>query len=405
MKILLGGIPLGCNNIGDEAILACVIRIFRQARPDAELVGSTRDREGTARKFGVETVPLYGFERMFPAEHFHRVLKDIDLFVWAGATGLSDYPRMGCTLLRIARSHGVQTMVWSVGMNDVFNPSFFQLRGKKRTLCGLVRKMTGYDLKRAWEERMVLAVRREIARNLGECRLVVLRDWRSLRELRRCAPFPEAVAGADSAVLQDGVDFEKLPWSAECAGRFNNAAKRLAVCISEQNPIRQQREFCEWLDRLHAARPDLLTVMIPMNLKTDYVLMRELISNLEHPERVMLTNFGEPEEVQALVGRCSLVLSSRLHLIILALNCLVPCIGIARGSKIPFFLDEFGLPCTGSTEHIDFAALSEMVNYYLDLEGFNEQARPRREKLLADLDGARFLLKQALDALPGPRGR
>lgn len=403
MRILLGGIPLGCDNIGDEAILACVIRIFRQARPDADLVISTRDREGTARKFNVETVPLYGFEKAFPAEHFHQALKGIDLFVWAGATGLSDYPRMGCKLLRSARRHGVETVVWNVGMNNVFNPSFFQLRGRKLALCELVRKITSCDLKQHWEARMVFTVRREIARVLGECRLVVLRDWRSLDELRRCAPFSEAVCGADSAMLQCGADFEKLPWSAECAGRFNRAAKRLAICISDQNPIRQQREFCQWLDRLHAANPDILTVMIPMNLKTDYVLMRKLISNLECPERVMLTDFAEPEEVQTLVGRCSLVLSSRLHLIILALNRLVPCIGIARGSKIPFFLDEFELPCAGSTEDIDFVALSEMVNLYLETEGFAEQARPRREKLLAGLDRAQLLLKQVLDALPGAK--
>ena len=34
MRILQGGIPLGCDNIGDEAILACVVRMLRERVPD-----------------------------------------------------------------------------------------------------------------------------------------------------------------------------------------------------------------------------------------------------------------------------------------------------------------------------------------------------------------------------------
>ena len=60
MKILLGGIPLGCDNIGDEAILACVAGMLRETVPDVELTVATRDA-GTAERLGVEVVPPYGF--------------------------------------------------------------------------------------------------------------------------------------------------------------------------------------------------------------------------------------------------------------------------------------------------------------------------------------------------------
>ena len=49
MKILLGGVPLGCDNIGDEAIIASVVTLLRKIVPDAELTVCTRDRENTAR--------------------------------------------------------------------------------------------------------------------------------------------------------------------------------------------------------------------------------------------------------------------------------------------------------------------------------------------------------------------
>ena len=55
-----------------------------------------------------------------------------------------------------------------------------------------------------------------------------------------------------------------------------------------------------------------------MDLQTDYIMvLKALQSRLRHPERTLLTDFAEPEEVQAEVGHCSLVVSSRLHLLIL----------------------------------------------------------------------------------------
>ena len=35
MKLLLGGVPLGCDNIGDEAIIACVVKLIRSLVNDA----------------------------------------------------------------------------------------------------------------------------------------------------------------------------------------------------------------------------------------------------------------------------------------------------------------------------------------------------------------------------------
>ena len=86
MKILLGGVPFGCDNIGDEAILASVIGLVRGIRPDAELVVSTGDRAGTERKFGLKTVPLYGFAPAEPAERLREALDGVDFYIWAGAT-------------------------------------------------------------------------------------------------------------------------------------------------------------------------------------------------------------------------------------------------------------------------------------------------------------------------------
>ena len=60
MKILLGGVPLGCDNIGDEAIIAGVVKMLKESIPGVELTVATAD-PATAANLGVNVVPLFGF--------------------------------------------------------------------------------------------------------------------------------------------------------------------------------------------------------------------------------------------------------------------------------------------------------------------------------------------------------
>ena len=61
MKLLLGGVPLGCDNIGDEAIVGCAVGLLRRLFPEVEITVCTRDIEGTAARLRVAAAPLYGF--------------------------------------------------------------------------------------------------------------------------------------------------------------------------------------------------------------------------------------------------------------------------------------------------------------------------------------------------------
>ena len=400
MKILLGGVPFGCDNIGDEAILASVIGVVRGIRPDAELVVSTGDRAGTERKFGLKTVPLYGFDPAVPAKRFREALDGVDVYIWAGATGLSDYPEMACTLLETAHSCGVRTIVWGVGMNDVFNPAFFTLHGKKKKLADTLRSCLGLDLEKRWIERRVRSVRARLAAALGRCDLIVLRDAMSLDELRRCAPFPDAVVGADTAILQKQCPAESLPWIESERDLFQSASARMAVCVSEQNRIRELDAFIGWLDGMIEKHPGLLVVTVPMNPKTDYRVMAEMKSRSKHPDRILSLRFLEPEEVQTVAAGCSVIVSSRLHLLILGLNNLVPGVGIARGSKIEFFLSRFGLATAGTTDRLDLPRLTESVERALSHQDeFKQNASSVHADMIEDLRRAMSLLKQTLTKL------
>ena len=399
MKILLGGVPFGCDNIGDEAILASVIGVFRRLCPSAELVVCTGDREGTERKFGLKTAPLYGFDRALPAERIAESLSGVDFYVWAGATGLSDYPEMACSLLETVHAAGVRSIVWNVGMNDEFNPNFFTLGGKYRAFTDKIRSFTGLDLAQLWRKRRICAVRHRLARTLSRCNLVVLRDPKSLETLRRCAPFPDAVSGADTAILQAQCRWDELPWPDSERAVFESASARMAVCISEQNPIRESDAFIDWLDSTLESRPGLLAVTLPMNPKTDYEVMLKLRGMSRHQDRILPLRFLEPEQVQAVAARCDLIVSSRLHLLILGLNNLVPGVGIARGSKITNFISQFGLVTAGTTGQLDLSALTAAVESALTgRDEFRLRAKFVRAELLADLEQAIGLLKQTLES-------
>ena len=112
MNILLGGVPFGRNNVGDEAILECVTRIVREVRPDAQITVSTDDGAATAAKLDVRTVPLFGFAAPYSHEEMAAALRTHDVFIWAGATGLSDYPEIPCGMFRMAQAAGRKTILW-----------------------------------------------------------------------------------------------------------------------------------------------------------------------------------------------------------------------------------------------------------------------------------------------------
>ena len=58
---------------------------------------------------------------------------------------------------------------------------------------------------------------------------------------------------------------------------------------------------------------------------------------------------------------CGVVLSSRLHLLILAANAGTPGLGIARGSKLANWLANFGRTVEGSVSNCDWKKVTDHV--------------------------------------------
>ena len=335
MKILLGGIPLGCDNVGDEAIVACVVRMLRESVPGVELTVATAD-ESTASLLGVAVVPPYGFAGV-PLEGFADAARRHDAYVWCGATGLSDYPDVALGLLEAAQSAGVATYIWGVGMDDELNPVFFKAHGKRRLALSLL-GLTGW-----YERRMRARLAKRIAAVLPKCRGVWLRDPQSAAMLAAMGYKPAGVA-ADTAIL---LGERKPPRAPGGAGR----RPVLGLCISTQRQVAD----LDGVRRLVAAVRDTgaRVTGIPMNPKTDRALLESL--------GVECIKGDTPEAVVEAAAECDVVLSSRLHLLILAANAGTPIMGIARGSKLANWLANFGRRVEGSVYDCDWAAVTRRV--------------------------------------------
>ena len=383
---------LGCDNIGDEAIIACVVDLLRRICPGAELAVCTRDGETTARRLGVTAVPLYGFPPEPRLREFAEEVGRHDVYIWFGATGLSDYPERGLRLLDIARKAGKKTIVWGVGMNSQLNPAFYRAAGRRLALLRLLSaaSLGLIDWVRAYENHLCRRTRRHIRRSLGACSLVVLRDGESLSEVEKCG-VRGAVAGADTAILQASAPRPPLGPAPE--------AVRIGFCISAQNAVRDLGGVKELWNSL-LKDPGIRLVLIPMNPRTDRLLMLDLAAKTDHPERIECLESDLPADVQACASQCRVVVSSRLHLLILASNAGVPGLGIERGSKIANYLKAFGRTSSGSVENCDFEALERQIREVIAMppETVRSQMQGVMDRMHHRLEAAAELLRRALEA-------
>ena len=348
MKILLGGIPLGCDNIGDEAIIACVVKMLKESIPGVELTVATAD-PSTAANLGVNVVPVFGFLDV----GFHGFAEEVrrhDAYVWCGATGLSDYPHVALELVEIAQREGVPTFVWGVGMDDELNPVFFKVAGKRRFLLrclGLV----------GWYERRLRArLARRLARVLPRCRGVWLRDPQSAAMLASMG-FPGAGVAADTAILMREGRAPARPVAQE------RDPPVLGLCISTQRQVVDLDGVRRLIAAVRAAGARVLG--IPMNIKTDRALLEKL--------GVECIPGTTPDAVMAAAAECDVVLSSRLHLLILAANAGTPGLGIARGSKLANWLSNFGQTVVGSVYDCNWDKVTEQV--LAAFKGWGEPSR------------------------------
>jgi len=411
-KILLGGVPFGCNNIGDEAILARVVSIVREINPESDITVSTAAPLETSNLLNVKTCPLYGFdvgvsrsEHKLNKKRFIGALKEVELFIWAGATGLSDYPGASLSCLIEAQKLNLKTIIFCTGMNDQLNPAHFKLSsGKKFALLNFLTLLSGrnIDFLKTYEIKKENALRKSLKDVLDKCDLVINRDRQSCIQLMRSQLVQRPIIAADPAItLPILVPSEKI-WGNALIDFMNTPKKLIGICISSQQNLAEQEQFTKWLDHIIQTK-NVKIVFIPMNPITDFDTMATIKDGMQYQSETIIANGSNtPEAFVGLASKMNIIISSRLHLLIFASISATPCIGIERGSKVRNFLSEFGQYTTGTTEHIDFQQLEKTLTHLLfDPSEYKAKAKSVRYTMLIRLNiGIKALSKVLNPSLP-----
>jgi polysaccharide pyruvyl transferase WcaK-like protein len=386
MKILVGVVPYGRDNVGDEAILATIVSSVREAVPNAEITVSTDDEKRTGVKLEVRTAPLFGHDDpSYDKIQLEEEMRKADVFVWGGATGLSDYPHVALRMIKMAHRFGTKTVLYSVGMNDKLNGAFFTLRpGAKLTLFNFMSSLTLNNInftdiylriKEKW-------MRNKIRGAVNKVHLVICRDRASKVELERCGVMKQIHHTADPAILLEPSNSIRLEQIWLENGLWSDTKPVVGICISAQHPVKKIDEIVGLADYLVDVH-DSHILFIPMNPTTDSVLMEKIHTNMKHrSEASVLTGEFEPEDIAAIASRLSLVISSRLHLLILSAISYIPLVGLSRGSKVDTFVSLFGESTSGNVEQFDPHKLKDTCDRLLsDPDVFRHNAEVVVRKL------------------------
>ncbi len=402
-KILIGGVPFGKNNVGDEAILECIVSIVSTICPGAAILVSTGDRQETETKLNVTTVPALGFgSPSLDSEKMKSTIEAVDAFIWAGATGLSDYPENPLLMLRYATDLGKKTAIFCTGMNTELNPFLYSLQpGRRHKLFSLIRGLSfgSVDLIERYATRKRRLLASKMKEGVEHAGLVILRDEQSFAAMRSLIGEPDnsVLIGADPAIEILPKPLEISRFSKEVKAVCASKKRKIGICLSAQSPVRRLDELASLFDRLISIS-GVVIIGIPMNPITDAKLMNEFRKKLKYPDAMCVAEGRfEPDEIAGLASEMDVVISSRLHLLILASITLTPFIGISRGSKVTNFTSQFQLPDIGSVDTLNMDLLeNEVIRLFNERAQFEKIAEAVRTEMLKRLAKAKISLSRLL---------
>ena len=350
-KILISGY-YGFHNIGDEAVLRCVVERVYGSMEDVEMTILSNDPADTREKYGVRSIP-----RMQPFRVLGAILRT-DMLISGGGSLLQDVTGRFSILyylaiIALALLLGKKVCIYSQGIGPI-NGRFN-------------RWLTAFLLKRTHS--------------------IAVRDAGSAELLTTIGVPPEYITVTADPVL----------WLTEAD------PKRGAEILSSIGVTRQEgRLLVGWA--LKAGPPEFLnqversirhlrahynidSVLIPFHYEQDAPVIRALSERLG-AEAYYLTDKLLIDEMLSLTGNLDILIGVRLHSLIYAAVSGVPSLGISYDPKIDAFLSS-----------ISRKAMSDVQSFSLEkLLPALEEVTEQREEILRETDARVADLRQRLDA-------
>jgi polysaccharide pyruvyl transferase CsaB len=376
-RILISG-WYGNGNLGDEAVLAGMLAGLREALPEARVTVLSDDPAATRAEHGVAA---RGRDKRGPRR---RLLSEIRAIARSDVLAIG-----GGGLVKDFGSHGGNVHAW-------VRPGLAAHALRRRSLWYAM----GVDDVRLPES---AAVARRAAERLD---LLTVRDEGSARQLRELGVEREIVVTSDPALLLGRPPGDREP-----------APLRVAVCPREwkagaaevEDEALQMRLFDELaaaLDGLvHDAGAEVLLVPFQTAGEGDDAVCRAIHGRMaERAAARVCERPASATDAARLLARCSLVVGTRLHSLILAAASGTPFFALDYMPKVRFFAARAGLP--GERAGLEAARergrLAELLGSAL---ARRERTRERLERVAPGLRELARLNAEMLAALASDRGR
>ncbi|WP_128434929.1 polysaccharide pyruvyl transferase family protein [Streptomyces cyaneus] len=355
LRIGLLGSYGGCN-IGDEAILMCVLSCLRAHRPQARLVVFSRnaDHTRTHQWAADEVVDWEGV----PQKPVLDALAGLDLLVLGGGGILYDgEARRYLRLVKAAHERGVPTFAYAVGAGP---------------------------LREADDREAVRTV-------LPEMNDVVVRDEESRLVLEEVGVERELTVTADPALLltpepftEEMMRHEGLPTDARLVGMSVREPGRAAEKLDEDDYHALLADVADFLAR----RLDAHVVFVPME-RQDVRHAHGVLSRMSAPDLGrILHNSYSPGEVLGFMSHLDMVVGMRLHVVIFAALSGLPVLPLPYSGKVFDFARRTGAPALVGVAREQAGLLLAEVDRLWD------EFPRRQEDMKARVQGLRTLARE-----------
>jgi len=325
-RVLVSGY-YGFGNAGDEAILAGLVKGFRELAPEVELTVLSGDPAATESEHGVRGAPR-GLARAY------RLARRCDLLISGGGGLLQDgtswrSPLYYLGVMRLARAAGIPVACVGYGIGPLRRP--------------LIRRLTSRALSRV----DALAVRdrasEQTLRELGVDRAIEV-----TADLVFLLPEPTQEA-VDLARRKAGLPSDQRPAAFV-------ALRPLAVGAADSELAPRMAEAIgEGCDRV-GLRP----VLVPMQPTRDTAFAERIAQHMPCETHVVAPHMSACE-LLALTATCDQVIAMRLHALIFAAICGIPPTAISYDAKVDALMEQLGLELATSTERFDPDALAQAI--------------------------------------------
>lgn len=326
MKILISGY-YGFDNAGDELILDSITSEIRKNIPDTRVTVLSANPSKTSLFFGVAAI-----SRWSPFAIIKALLRT-DLLISGGGglfqdktSSLSLYYYI-CIIL-LAKLFGKKVFIYAVGINEM---KFVN----NDILCGVLRTADAITLRNKESVDCICG---------------------NLRKMKR-------MELTNDAVFCNTVTPRKL------SSKNPNIAIVLRPNLGKHQSIELFAKLADSVGQRLSAK----LIFIPFHKETDYPFSLKVINHMRTSANIVLWN--NPRELYEIFSGIDMIISQRLHALILGVLFGIPLIGMFNDSKLTRFLNEIGQKnLTSFSEENIYSVLANINDLWEWREDFQKNA-------------------------------